>query len=103
MPSIKKFLQKFNGYIYIENIRSFFDITTTEAKALAKKCVKEGLLVKKIGVLCGNKHCGRVMFSMDEDKRLPEIIVCTTCEMEDEEECEFLLEDLKTIEFYIKK
>ena len=90
--------------IYVENIRSFFNINTFMAKFFCEMGVKEGILVKNIGLVCPNEEDGRIIKSMSysdfKAKSGEEMIVCDLCELNGLDDYEFKLKDLRTIIYY---
>ena len=84
--------------IYVENIRSFFNITTTLAKAFCEMAVKERLFRKRIGLECPT--CKRLVLTVGLDEELPAVIRCEQCEANEEERYEFRIEEVRQIVFY---
>lgn len=86
--------------IFVENIRSFFGISTRLATILCELAVRDGILTKKIGVECPNSDCGRLILSVDDLKQIPETIVCQTCELRENHDYEFHVKSVRTTTFY---
>ena len=84
--------------IYVENIRSFFNLTTPIARILCEMAVKDKLFRKKIAVECPN--CGRLINSYETEADIPQNIPCETCELLEKEEYYFKKESIQTITFY---
>jgi hypothetical protein len=85
--------------IYIENIRSIFNISSRWAKYICKIAVRQGILKRKFAVECKNNDCLRVIKTFDNEFDIPEIIECRTCELEGQE---FILytKELNIVEYY---
>src|SRR6476620_3245869 len=47
--------------IYVENIRSFFGIPRATARYLCEIAVRQGVFEKRVGYLCGNDDCKRLL------------------------------------------
>lgn len=86
--------------IYVENVRSFFNIPFSTAKLLCNMAVKENLFQKKIGLICPNYDCERIIMSVDSYEDIPLVISCDNCEVLENEKFEFTREEIKTIEYY---
>lgn len=86
--------------IYVENVRSFFGISTRFAKFLCQIAVNQKLFKKHIGVVCSNKECERIIISVDDRKKLPSQVSCSNCLLNEIEPNIFPFESLETIEFY---
>ena len=85
--------------IYIENIRSIFNISTRWARYICKIAVRQGILKRKFAVECKNNDCLRVIKSFDKEIDIPEIIECRTCELEGQE-FKFNKSQLNITEYY---
>lgn len=83
--------------IYVENIRSFFNIPTRWAKYLCEVAVKQRIFRKKVAVLCKNDQ--RIIEIYDSKDQIPEIVNCLVCEIEGKKHS-FNRDELETIEFY---
>lgn len=86
--------------IYIENIRSFFNLSTRFAKFLCETAVKRGYFEKKIAVECLNENCKRIIKVFDKIEDLPNELTCIICEEEGEEKFSFEKSEFKIVEFY---
>lgn len=84
--------------IYVENVRSFFNLSFRFAQVLCELAVRKGLFRKRVGVTCPN--CERIMVSSDSDKILNGDINCEVCEMNEEDRHIFNVRDLKKINYY---
>lgn len=84
--------------IYVENIRSFFNLSTPIAKLLCEMAVKDKLFKKKVGVECPN--CGRLIHSYNSNKEIPTRIKCDTCELLEKENYVFSEEKIRKVTFY---
>lgn len=85
--------------IYIENVRSFFNISSRFAKFLCETAVREGFFEKKIAIECINEDCKRIIKVLDNDD-LPQTITCEICEIENKEKYTFEKNEYKIVEFY---
>lgn len=82
--------------IYVENIRSLFNLSTKVTKMLCEMATKEGFFHKKYGVYCSN--CGRLIKSYDSKLNINTEIKCDLClDLDDD-----IFESFNTeiIEFY---
>lgn len=84
--------------IYVENIRSFFNLTTPIARVLCEMAVKDKLFNKKIGVECPT--CGRLIKTYNSDNDVPEKIKCDTCELLEEQNYTFSQKRVNKVIFY---
>lgn len=84
--------------IYVENIRSFYNIPLKAARFFCNMAVREKLFVRKIEVMCPNED--RSILVVDSVNDIPDLIHCNNCEMLEENKFEFAKEDIKTMEFY---
>jgi hypothetical protein len=85
--------------IYVENIRSFFNIPYKLAKLLCELAAREGSFIKKTGLVCPNEGCKRIIRSYANGATIPEKIVCKSCELEGNDH-EFETSSLEKIVFY---
>lgn len=85
--------------IYVENIRSIFNISTRWAKYICKIAVRQGILKRKFAVECKNNNCLRVIKTFDNEFDIPKTIECRTCELEGQE-YKFNTNELNIVEFY---
>jgi hypothetical protein len=86
--------------IYVENIRSFFNIPTRWAKFLCALAVRQGIFRKKYAVECKNENCIRIIKVYDSKGEIPEELDCFTCELEGQFEFSFKTSDLNIVEYY---
>lgn len=86
--------------IYVEIIRSFYNMPFRLARFFCEMAVKENLFFKKIGVICPNDDCERIIMSVDSHNEIPEHIHCDNCELLERERFEFTRDEIKTVEFY---
>jgi hypothetical protein len=86
--------------IYVENVRSFFNIPTRWAKKLCEIAVRQNIFKKKYAVICKNSDCDRVIKVYDKKSEIPKNINCLTCELEAKEIFEFETDELEIIEYY---
>ena len=104
----KKFLEKKSALIektdtdriYVENVRSFFNISTRIAKLLCKLAVRQGFFKKKFGVECKNKSCLRIIDVYNSLEEIPQHIECLTCQLEGDLDYRFETKDLEIQEYY---
>lgn len=86
--------------IYVENIRSFFGFPTPVARGLCELAVRRGLFLRRIGLLCPNEDCQRLVRSFAPDEVLPDELTCKTCEIDEKEVSTFPAGDMIKLEFY---
>jgi hypothetical protein len=86
--------------IYVENVREFFNLSHGVAKALCDIAVKEDIFRKKIGVICPNDNCRRIIKSYDAEDKQDETITCLPCSLKGEEETTFNTNSMEKIIFY---
>jgi len=86
--------------IYVENIRSFYNLTTPLAKTFCNMAVKEHLFNKHFGVECPNESCQRIITSYTSKDELPEIIECEHCLLLEKDKYQFGKSEYNVIEFY---
>lgn len=102
--SFQKYLQTINtinpGKIYVENVRSFLKVSTFYARLLCELAVQDRVFEKKIGIVCPNPNCNRVLKEFSSEKDIPETITCSICESNDEEEFVFKTANLKKVKYY---
>jgi len=84
--------------IYVENIRSFYGITTPVAHFFCEMAVKENLFEKMHGVECPN--CNRIIDSARFETSFPEIIYCETCQLLERDRYEFRKSECVVTPFY---
>lgn len=86
--------------IYVENIRSFFNVPTRWAKLLCALAVRQGIFRRKYAVECNNKNCNRIIKVYDTKEEIPENLDCFTCELDGQPEFSFKTSDLNIVEYY---
>ena len=86
--------------IYVENVRSFFNIPTKWAKKLCEIAVRQNIFKKKYAVICKNSDCERIIKVFENKSEIPENINCLTCELEGKEIYNYNTEILEIVEFY---
>lgn len=84
--------------IYVENVRSFYNLTTPVAKMLCEMAVRENLFTKKIGIECPN--CGKIVTQFENEKDIPLSINCDTCELLEREKHIFNNSEIIKTTFY---
>jgi hypothetical protein len=84
--------------IYIENVRSFYNMPFWAAKFFCELAVKEGIFRRRIGIVCPND--GRIIQTIDNLSEIPETITCINCQQLEIDKYEFSKSDVKTIIFY---
>ena len=102
--SLVKYLQIINKInpqkIEIENVRSILNVNTSSAKTICETLVRENIFIKKIGIICPNTDCGRIIEEFDSYEEIPEEITCEICEDNEEERYTFKTQELEKIVFY---
>ena len=86
--------------IYVENVRSFFKVPAFVAKVMCEMAVVDNLFIKKIGLVCPNSDCKRIIASYKSYNEIPDVITCSICEDEDKELHTFQTDKLEKVEFY---
>jgi len=86
--------------IYVENVRSFFNIPNRWARFLCKMAVKQGIFRRKYAIECKNDDCKRFIEVFDSENAIPEYIECLTCQLDGHTDYSFKTEDLNIVEFY---
>lgn len=84
--------------IYVENIRSFYNLTTPVAKTFCEMAVKENLFKKRVGVEC--PKCGKLIGHYASEIDIPENIVCDTCQLLEEDNYNFKKSEIVETVFY---
>lgn len=84
--------------IYVENVRSFFGMTTRLARTLCELAVKEGVFERRVAAICPND--ARVITTYPSQKEIPERLKCLTCELNEAERYEFDAAELKFETYY---
>ena len=85
--------------IYVENIRRFFNVPSAIAKGLCDLAVREGVFRKKIGLICPNEGCHRLIKASSKVSD-SERITCEICEVDEKEKFEFDESELEKMTFY---
>jgi hypothetical protein len=67
--------------IYVENVRSFFNIQHQVARFFCEMAVKQKFFEKKYGIVCPNDDCHRIITSINKISELPTEIKCEHCEL----------------------
>lgn len=75
--------------IYVENVRSFYNISLSAAKFFCELAVKQKVFNKKYGIVCRNESCKRTILSISNKSQLPPIIVCEHCQLLEKENYQF--------------
>lgn len=89
------------GRIFVENVRSLFNISRLEARTLCEMAVMDSLFEKRVGFICPSPGCnGRMLEDFAWDAETPATITCIICESEGQEQSTYNTADLKRIEFY---
>jgi hypothetical protein len=86
--------------IYVENVRSIYNISSVRARVLCEMAVRDNVFQRKIGLICPNSDCGRIIAQYDSYDDIPATVTCELCEMDDTKESIFDTADLEKIEFY---
>jgi len=99
---LQKYLQTIDnidpGKIYVENVRSLYNLPRFAARLMCEMAVQEHIFTKKIGVVCPN--CNRIIEEFDNINQIPETIYCHICDAEDAEQNTYKTENLKKEEYY---
>lgn len=85
--------------IYVENVRSFFNIPTKWAKYLCELAVRQNVFRKRYGVMCKNSDCHRIIEVFNSQNDIPDELECYVCQSEGKDHV-FKKEELDVIEFY---
>lgn len=86
--------------IDVENVRSFFGLTTDLARGLCDLAVRDGVLEKFIAVECPNTMCRRTITTVSSDESLENEYSCVNCRFAGREPHIFDSEDVKTRVLY---
>lgn len=84
--------------IYVENIRSFYNLTTPIARFFCEMAVKENLFLKMHSLDC--PQCGRRLISKPYEENFPSNIECDICQMLEKDKYEFSNVECQEITFY---
>lgn len=85
-------------HIYVENIRSFFNLPFKAAKKLCEIAVSHGFFEKQYEVRCPND--GSVLFTADDMNVIPQNIKCQNCELNEVDKYSFDKEELIPEPYY---
>jgi hypothetical protein len=83
---------------YVENIRSFFGLPHSVARLLCDMAVREGLFLRRFGVMC--PQCDRIIQSVKSESDIPIVLACDVCERNESERYEFKRDECRTIVYY---
>lgn len=86
--------------IYVENVRSFFNISTKWAKYICKLAVRQGIFRKKFAVTCKNENCERIIGVFNSEEDIPDKIDCLHCEIDGKYDYSFSSNELEIVEYY---
>ncbi|WP_353076695.1 hypothetical protein [Flavobacterium sp.] len=86
--------------IYVENIRSFFNLPYGVAKKLCDMAVRQNFFYKKYGLYCKNDDCKRIISVYDNIEDIPNQIECFICQANEKEKYSFDKNELEIVEFY---
>lgn len=86
--------------VYVENVRSFFNIPYRWAKFICRLAVKHGIFKQKFAVECKNESCKRFISVYDSIDEIPNEIECLTCQLEGKNSYSFKKDELNIVEFY---
>lgn len=86
--------------IYPENIRSFFHIPRRLATWLCEVAVVEGLFEKRVGFLCPNQDCQRMLSDAAAETDSNEALLCEQCEALERDHYSFSRAECRKIVFY---
>lgn len=86
------------GKIYVENVRSILNVSTSAARTICEMAVRDNVFTKKIGVVCPNDN--RIIAQYNSLSEIPEFTTCEICESEDRDQFTFQTNQLEKIEFY---
>jgi hypothetical protein len=86
--------------IYVENIRSFYNLPFAVAKTFCDIAVTEKLFEKFYSVECPDISCDRVIATFKNKQEIPDTIECEQCEFLEKPKHEFKKGEFKIVEFY---
>lgn len=86
--------------IYVENIRSFYNISTPVAKIFCEMATKESFFEKYFAVQCPNDSCERIIVDFKTKQDIPDTVECEQCHLLEKDKYEFKKTELNIIEFY---
>ena len=96
----RKLLEIDPDRFYVENIRSFYNLTTPVARFLCELAVKHKLFNKKFGLICPNEECGCIIKSYAPGEPIDDLLTCETCEILGREPYQFSSDSLKRMPYY---
>jgi len=85
---------------YVENIRSFYNLTTPIARFLCELAVKQRLFNKRFGLMCPNDGCGCMIKSYAPGEQMDELLTCKNCEILGTVPYEFRSDSLDKMTYY---
>jgi len=88
------------SHIYVENVRAAFGLTTGLAKRFCELAVRQGILEKRVEVLCPNNVVAKDAASVEQ---LPVEVSCWEDDGGQYEERTYATNILKKMEFYVLK
>jgi hypothetical protein len=84
--------------IYVENVRSFYNLPTRVAKFLCEMAVKQNFFEKWYGVMCPT--CDRIVQSFKKKSEIPHEMKCSHCELLEKDTYIFTPSDINIKPFY---
>jgi hypothetical protein len=84
---------------YLENIRSFFDISSRTAQTICDIGIEKGLLTRQVNYLCPHPDCARVLLTCDALADPEMGVECEICEMSDRPH-QFKIKGLRSMASY---
>lgn len=96
----QKLLELDPDRFYVENIRSFYNLTTPVARFLCELAVKQRLFDKKFGLFCPNDGCGRMIKSYAPGEPIDNLLTCKNCEILNRVPYEFPSDSLERMTYY---
>jgi hypothetical protein len=99
---LQKYLQTIDGIdpgkIYVENVRSLYNLPRFAARLICEMAVQENIFSKKVGLVCPN--CNRIIEEYNSIEEMPKEIHCHICESEEFENSDFTTETLRKEKYY---
>jgi hypothetical protein len=86
------------GKIYVENVRSIYNLPRSLARFICEVAVQERIFSKKIGIVC--PRCNRIIEEYNSYSEIPSDVYCHICEAEEAEQFLYKKSDLKKEEYY---
>lgn len=86
------------NHIYVENIRSFFNLNASVAKWLCEVAVKNNFLEKHYEYRCPIDDS--VIYRTEDLSKITPELICQNCELNEEDKFSYNVEDLKPHPFY---